>query len=158
MLSPENQAIVRRHLEAENQHRMEETLATLTEDCVFEDRALGRTYHGREGARAYYRLWWDAFGVTVMPSGARHVTTDGVLISEAGYRGAHRGEFLGIPPTGRDIELRFVVFVTFRDGLMSGERFYYDLTGLLRQLGVTTIPSLDEENHKDTKRTEDPQS
>lgn len=31
---------------------------------------------------------------------------------------------------------RFAVFVPFRDGLMAGERFYYDLDGLLRQLGA----------------------
>jgi len=31
--------------------------------------------------------------------------------------------------------LLFVVFVDFRDGLLAGERFQYDLNGLLRQLG-----------------------
>lgn len=139
MLSPENWNVLRRHLDAENNHRLDETLATLTEDCVFVDNALGRTFHGREGARAYYRLWWDAFDVTVI-GGARYFTTEGNLISEAGYRGTHRGEFLGIPATGRPIELRFVVFVDFRDGLMSGEKFYYDLTGLLCQIGATALP------------------
>ena len=150
MLSPENQEVLRRHLEAENNLRMEETLATLTEACLFEDRALGTVYHGREGAREYYRLWWDALGVRVV-GGTRHVTTDGKLISEAVYRGLHRGTFLGIPPTGRAIELQFVVLVSFRDGLMAGERFYYDLTGLLRQLGVTTLPAVGEDaKHEDT--------
>lgn len=140
MLSPENQDVVRRHLDAENNHRMEETLATLTEDCVFVDNALGRTFPGRAGAREYYRLWWDAFDV-VVASGRRYVTTEGNLISEARYRGTHKGTFLGIPPTGRPIELSFVVFVDFRDGLMSGERFYYDLVGLLRQIGATELPA-----------------
>lgn len=141
MLPEAHREIVRVHLEAENAHRLDETLATLTEDCVFDDRALGRTYHGRTGAAEYYRLWWDAFGVEVV-GGTRYVTTDGTLISEAGYRGIHRGEFLGIAPTGRPIELRFVVIIGFRDGLMAGERFYYDLTGLLRQIGADRLPDL----------------
>ncbi len=64
--------------------------------------------------------------------------------------GTHDGPFLGIPPTGREIELRFVVFVSFRDGLMAGERFYYDLTGLLRQLGVSALPAVGEDaRHED---------
>jgi len=55
------EAVVNRHLAAENAHRMEETLAELHPDCVFEDLPLGKTYRGRAGAEAYYRLWWDAF-------------------------------------------------------------------------------------------------
>jgi predicted ester cyclase len=37
-------------------------------------------------------------------------------------------------PTGRQIRFPFVVFVTFKDGLLAGERFVYDMAGLLRQL------------------------
>jgi len=48
----------------------------------------------------------------------------------------HVGPFLGIAPTGREVEFRFAVFVTFRDGLIAGEKFYYDLAGILRQIGA----------------------
>ncbi len=34
--------LVATHLAAENEHRLEDTLATLHEDCLFEDRALGQ--------------------------------------------------------------------------------------------------------------------
>jgi len=60
MTAPNYQRLLRVHLAAENAHRMEETLATLTEDCRFEDLTIGKTFYGREGARDYYRLWWDA--------------------------------------------------------------------------------------------------
>lgn len=131
--------LLRRHLEAENARRLEDTLATLTGDCVFEDTALGRVYRGREGAGEYYRLWWDAFGVIV--HGERlHWTGPGAAVAEARYRGTHTGPFLGIAPTGRSIDLPFAVFISFKDGLMAGERFYYDLATLLRQLGVVALP------------------
>ena len=32
----------------------------------------------------------------------------------------------GIPPTGKLIEVDIVVFIEFRDGLMSSERIYWD--------------------------------
>jgi steroid delta-isomerase-like uncharacterized protein len=50
------EAAVNRHLAAENAHRMQETLAELHPDCVFEDLPLGKTYRGHAGAEAYYRL------------------------------------------------------------------------------------------------------
>jgi predicted ester cyclase len=71
-----------------------------------------------------------------------HWTADGAAVAEARYRGTHTGPFLGIPPTGRSIDLPIAVVVTFEDGLMAGERFYYDLATLLRQLGVESLVSL----------------
>ena len=130
-----NQACLIRHLAAENAHKLEETLATLTEDCVFEDVALQKVFHGRAGAAEYYRMWWSAFRIQVeVGKGTRHWITDDLFVSETSYAGTHVGEFLGIAPTNRPIQFRFVVFVTFRDGLFAGERFYYDLGTLLRQI------------------------
>jgi steroid delta-isomerase-like uncharacterized protein len=137
-MKSEHQALLQRHLAAENAHRMADTLATLHPDCVFEDVATGQIFRGRTGAEAYYRQWWDAFAVTVSrEEGQRYWAENGAYIAEARYRGVHGGSFLGIAPTGRPIDFRFVVIVTFRDGLMAGETFYYDLAGLLRQIGVT---------------------
>lgn len=119
----------------------EATLETLHPECVFEDIPLARAFHGRQGAEQYYRLWWDAFAVEVEGS-VVHWTADGHLIAEAQYVGRHIGPFLGLAPTGRAITLPFAVFVGFRDGLMAGERFYYDLNTLLRQLGVTHLPGV----------------
>ena len=132
--------LVSTHLEAENDHRLEDTLATLHEECVFEDRALGQIFHGRKGAGEYYTMWWNAFDLVVRGE-RRHWTAEPSLIAETHYLGTHVGEFLGIPPTGKPINFPVAVIITFRDGLMAGERFYYDLSTLLRQLGVTEIPA-----------------
>jgi predicted ester cyclase len=56
-------------------------------------------------------------------------------VGEASFVGRHIGPFAGVPPTGAALSLRLVVFVSFRDGLLAGERFVYDLNDLLRQLG-----------------------
>ena len=132
--------LVATHLAAENEHRLEDTLATLHEECVFEDRALGQVFHGRQGAGEYYTTWWNAFDLVVRGE-RRHWTAEPGMIAETHYQGTHIGEFLGIPPTGRPIDFPLAVVISFRDGLMSGERFYYDLATLLRQLGLTEIPT-----------------
>ena len=69
-------------------------------------------------------------------------TADDFYIGEATWHGRHIGRFLGIEPTGRTIVQPFVVVLSFRDGLMLGERFHYDLASLVRQIGADPIPAL----------------
>lgn len=130
------EAVVNPHLAAEDQHRMAEAPAELHPDCVFEDLPLGKTYRGRAEAEVYYRFWWDAFDLEVKGE-RRHWSEDGAfMIAQTRYAGIHRGRFLDYASSGRPISLPLAVVIPFRDGLMAGERFYYDLATLLRQIGV----------------------
>lgn len=133
-LDPANAAVLERHVRAEMAFDMDATLATLTADCLFEDMPTGTRYRGRDGARAYYREWWDAFGNR--PQGSRlYVPTGDCLIVETRFVGTHRGPFQGVRASGRAIDLPLVIFVRFAGGLMSGERFYYDRATLMAQIG-----------------------
>lgn len=136
-----NQAMLLRHLGAENAHDMPGTLATLHEQCVFRDFATGQTFPGKAGAERHYRQWWDAFGNVVerSPLGSAQWIDDDTYVAEPQYVGQHVGPFLGLAPTGKRFALPFTVFVRFRDGLFVEERFYYDLATLLRQLGEERI-------------------
>src|SRR5262249_25946920 len=134
MLKPENAAILQRHVVAETAFEMEATLATLTPDCVFEDVPTGEVHRGHAGVRAYYQEWWSAFGN--VPSGSRlYVPEANCMIVETRFVGSHRGDYRGIAATGRPLDLPVAIFISFRDGLMSGERFYYDRATLLSQIG-----------------------
>lgn len=133
-----NDAILNQHIAAELAHDMDGTLATLHPDCVFCDLPLGLRLEGRSGARRHYSIWWTAFSNTLDPAG-RHWVDDDLVIGEAAFVGRHTGPFAGLAPTGKPIRLPFVVFVTFRDGLMAGERFIYDLNDLMRQLGQSAF-------------------
>lgn len=132
--------LTQRHVAAENAHDMEATLGTLHPDCVFEDFAMGRVWRGHAGATAHYRDWWSGLDTEVLPRGRRAFLNDGSMIAETGFRCRHIGTFLGVPATGHVFELPFVVVVSYRDGLMHGERFYYSLDRLLAGLGAATRP------------------
>jgi ketosteroid isomerase-like protein len=138
----ELESLLRAHVEAENAHRMQDTLATLHEECVFEDTATGQIFRGRRGAEAHYRQWWDAFGLVFSreKEDRGYWTEDGSYIGQGRFHGVHIGPFLGIAATGKPVNFRFAVFVTFRDRLMSGEKFYYDLAGLLSQIDAVQFP------------------
>ena len=52
-------------------------------------------------------------------------------------RGTHHGEFMGVPPTGRAVEVQGATFSEFgSDGLVVRDTHYLDLGALLRQLGL----------------------
>jgi ketosteroid isomerase-like protein len=143
-MNSELAALVQRHLGAENAHDLPGTLATLHPECRFEDLATGQSWSGHDGAAAHYRQWWTTFDVTVQRSPGQHSvwSTEGFYMAEATWHGRHVGRFLDIEPTGRTIVQPFVVVLTFRDGLMLGERFHYDLASLLRQIGGEPLPAL----------------
>jgi steroid delta-isomerase-like uncharacterized protein len=132
-LTPQNRAVLQLHVTAETAFDMEGTLATLTDDCLFEDMPTGTVYRGRDGVRAYYQEWWSAFGN--VPSSSRlYVPADDGLIVETRFIGRHVGTYRGAAASGRQIDLPVAIFVSFRDGLMAGERFYYDRLSLLSQI------------------------
>lgn len=133
-----NQACLEAHLAAETQHDMPATLATLHPECVFVDEPLGLRLEGRAGAQRHYEMWWRGFGAT-LDGGELHWARDDLVIGDSAFVGRHVGCFAGIPPTGLPLRLPFVVFVDFRDGLLAGERFVYDLNALVRQLGQTAF-------------------
>lgn len=142
--------VLQRHLAAENAHDLDGTLATLHENCLFEDCATGQVWHGRDGAADHYRQWWRCFDVTVKRDEHQIAswTSDSHFIAEATWRGTHTGDFLGVPATGKPVTQPFVVVVAFKDGLMVGERFHYDLASLLRQLGRDRLPELSILDHR----------
>jgi steroid delta-isomerase-like uncharacterized protein len=134
-LDPRNAAILKKHVAAETAFDMQATLATLTQDCVFEDIPTGEIFRGHEGVARYYRQWWDAFG-NVPTGSVLHVPSADSLIVETCFAGTHRGPYRGAAPSGRPIRLPVAIFVSFRDGLMHGERFYYDRATLQQQIAT----------------------
>jgi len=136
--------LIIRHLTAENAQDLEGTLATLHPDCVFEDHATGQRWRGHEGASAHYRQWWQAFDVKVVrgPSQSSYWASEDTYVAEATWEGSHIGDFLGLAPTKAPIRQPFVVFVSLREGLMAGEKFYYDLASLVSQLGHDCLPQV----------------
>jgi steroid delta-isomerase-like uncharacterized protein len=57
------------------------------------------------------------------------------------WRGTHRGEFNGIPATGRPVEITGIVIWRIAEGQIAERWACIDTLGLLRQLGI--IPPAD---------------
>jgi predicted ester cyclase len=55
-------------------------------------------------------------------------------------RGVHDGEFMGVEPTGTEVEVANVVFSRIEDGLIAERWVQPDMLGLMQQLGVIELP------------------
>ena len=142
MSTEENLRLWLKHLDGEFTNRNEEeSLATMTEDASVNHVPTGSGGIGKSVLRRYYR---DEFIPSIPPdwniTTVNRVITESCIAEEDQLRFHHTRQmdwFLpGVPPTGKLIEVDIVVFIEFRDGLMSAERIYWDQASVLRQVGM----------------------
>jgi len=59
-----------------------------------------------------------------------------MVAARAAFRGTHRGEFQGIPPTGKEVAFSSIEIDRMVDGKVQEHWFELDQLGLMRQLGA----------------------
>jgi steroid delta-isomerase-like uncharacterized protein len=132
------EAIVIEHMESENLHRFDVTLETF-DHPRYELIATDEIHDGREEVAAYFEETRTAFPDQRNELLALH-HADEAVIAEAMLYGTHRGPFRGLPPTGREFEMRFCALFLFEDDRLVCERVYFDAATILRQLGIAHDP------------------
>ena len=112
-----------------------EALSELVDpDCINHDTAPG-TPQGFEGVKQTVHWLHAAFDQQRYE--VHHVTAeDDTVVIHATMHARHSGEFLGIPPTHRDVALRSMHIVRYRDGRQVETWALQDRMGLMQQLGV----------------------
>ena len=60
-------------------------------------------------------------------------------------RGTHQGEFMGVPATGRGVEIPAVAMAHIREGKIAEMRGMPDMLGLLQQIWAVPAPGQTEE-------------
>ena len=63
-----------------------------------------------------------------------------MVAARVAFRGTHRGEFQGIPPTGKEVAFSSIEIDRLVDGKVEEHWVEINLLGLVQQLGVATIP------------------
>jgi steroid delta-isomerase-like uncharacterized protein len=130
-----NKAVARRFLEEViNQNRMDRADDLVVEDFVELDPLPGQR-QGREGLKEVLGMMRAAF--PDMHWVAEEMVAEGdTVVTRFTWTGTHRGEFLGVPATGRSVVVKRVVMDQLADGKMSKSRILMDSLGMMQQLGV----------------------
>ena len=95
----------------------------------------GSEVHGRDGIEEYIRGILAGFP-DLHVSVTDTVSSGNIVMYEATITMTHEGEFEGIPPTGRELEIREMATIEVADGKVDAHRVYYDFQETLRQLGL----------------------
>lgn len=125
-----NEVITRGNIEAAGQYVWED---------VIEQVPLPGQGPGLDGLKDILRAMRSGFPDIVF-SIQEQISENDKVASRFEWSGTHKGEFLGIPATGRSVRVWGIVIDRLEDGRIKDTRIIMDTVGLLGQLGVLPPP------------------
>jgi len=102
--------------------------AVYSEDVVIVDPLFDVV--GRDAAVEAFAAWFDAFHVTSLEVLERIVDGSRIAVRWV-WTAIHQGEYLGIPPSGREITSWNVIFFETRDGSIARDLSTWDCSQYL---------------------------
>lgn len=131
----EQKAAIRRFWEEVfNKRKLELIDGLFTEDYIYHG-AAGQDIRGREGLKQFLAMYFNAF--PDMYAEVEDVFGEGDKIaSRAMCRGTHKGELMGMPPTGKQIAIRVICTNRFSGSKIAEDWELPDLFGMMQQLGA----------------------
>lgn len=131
-LRSRREAVVREHMDSENRHDYDATLATFGHPR-YELIATGQVFDGEAEVREYFASSRAAFPDQRNELKALHHADD-VVIVELDLLGTNTGPFRGRPPTGKAFRCPMTAFFFFEgDGIVC-ERVYFDALTIATQV------------------------
>ena len=141
MSEEENKAVIGRWIEAFNERDLEGEADLLASGYV----AHVPSPQGPldlDGLEAW-REFTDPF-VEALPDlrlTIEDIAAEGDMVAaRVSFRGTHRGQFQGLPPTGKKVAFSSMEFNRVVDGQVEEHWVEINLLGVVQQLGVTPIP------------------
>ena len=135
-LRARREAVVREHMESENRHDFDATIATFKHPR-YEIVPTGDVFDGEQAVRGYFAASRSAFPDQRNELRALYHADDAVIV-EFDLLGTHKGLLRGmIPATGKEFRCAMTAIFMFEgDGIVC-ERVYFDSGSILRQIGLT---------------------
>lgn len=135
-LRARREAVVRQHMEAENDRDYDKVIGTFVRPR-YELMATGQVFDGEEEVRRYFAASRGAFPDQRNELVSMRSTDDAVVV-ELDLLGTHHGPLRGAAPTGRTFRSRMCALFIFEgsgDSIVC-ERVYFDSADILRQLDL----------------------
>ena len=114
-MSEENKTVVKRFVMEYQNDQDEDALRELCAVDAVDHSAAPGMPPAIEGVKAFHDAFHAAFS-GLHAEIHQQVAEDDLVVTRKTFHGTHTGEFMGIPPTGREIELGVIDIVRVRDG------------------------------------------
>ena len=130
----ENKDLVRLYQEIYNNNDLERLTEVVSEDLLTPNIMPGIP-HGLEGAKAAHRIMLAGFPdyQTIIED---MIAEDNKVSARIRMTGTHTGEFMGIPPTMKQISFTGIYMVRIANGKIAEHWGEEDGVSLLQQLGI----------------------
>jgi steroid delta-isomerase-like uncharacterized protein len=90
----------------------------------------------KEGVKQFFRMYREAFPDLRMEAEDVLVSGDKV-VARVRATGTQRGEFMGMPATGKSVDVQLIDIIRFGDDGLAHEHWgVFDALGMMQQLGV----------------------
>ena len=120
--------------------RLEELLSLVTEDCIYEDVATGTLTHGKTELEQLYHGAHDVF-LDYKIELTSHFVAGNRAGAEWVKTGTHQGDLPGLPATNKPYILQGASTFDVQNNQVKRCSDYFDMTTLLKQLGVPPVES-----------------
>ena len=135
-MSEENKALVRRFIEEVwNSGNLDMIDELIAENHVDHDPAQSGAPGGRQAVRSFVEMYRSAYPDTRLAIGEMIAEGDLVAMTWTAT-GTHRGELMGIAPTGRSVTVSGIGVDRIAGGQIVESWANYDALGMLAQLGA----------------------
>jgi steroid delta-isomerase-like uncharacterized protein len=135
-MSEKNKSIVRRSFEELFTHGdLDVADEVFASDYVGHDPALPQEIRGPEQFKQFVMMYRNAFPDLELTVEDQVAEGDEV-VTRFTARGTHRGELMGIPPTGKKVVVTGISIDRMKDGKSVESWTNYDLLSMLQQLGA----------------------
>jgi steroid delta-isomerase-like uncharacterized protein len=134
---------VERYLAAWNSRSAAPFGELVTDDVIWDDPALAQPARGRSSFEGFLAASWRAFPDLAFDMGAGFLAVEGDRAAFSWRMfGTNTGPLdpPGFAPTGRSIDVHGMDLVRMVDGRIADYRAFYDMQGLVRQLGLVPPP------------------
>lgn len=130
-----NKQVVRRFVDEYQTGANDRSFAELLHPEVVDRSRPPGIAEGAEGVRQQFEAFRAAFPDFHAVIHDQIAEGDKVVTRKV-FHGTHRGELMGIPPTGREVQIEVIDIVRVEDGQIVEHWNVVDRLGLLQQLGA----------------------
>jgi steroid delta-isomerase-like uncharacterized protein len=137
---PDNEAIVRRFVDEYQTGGDESVAEEILADDFVDHSPFGPFAPDREGVKQLFAALRVAFP-DLRAEIQDQFSQDDKIVTRKTFHGTNDGEFMGMPPTGKQVSFNVIDILRLRDGRFTEHWNVVDAMGLMQQLGAVPAPA-----------------